>query len=129
MRFAGRIGAIGRDRTMKKIVVLAVILFLALVTVAESQGKTPPRPPWVIVEQKVICPLSNERVPQYIFKGRTMWGQRWTIFTNSTDDFEWVSPGLVYRCFEEWDGDRWCPDGMIERMTTIFLPEVHRGRN
>ena len=110
---------------MKKTIVLAVILFLVLAVLAEATDKTPPRPPWVIVERKVICNV-RDGLPQYDIKGRTMWGQRWTIFTNSTSDFEWVAPGLVYRCFEEWDGDRWCPDGMIERMTTVFLPEVHK---
>jgi hypothetical protein len=106
--------------------VFLILLAVGYAGKVEAQEKTPPRPPWVIVEQKVICPLSNGRIPQYIFKGRTLWGQRWTIFTNSTDDFEWVSPGLVYRCFEEFTGSRWCSDGMIERMRVTYLPEVHR---
>ena len=110
----------------KRFLVFLILLIVGYAGKVEAQDKTPPRPPWVIVERKVICPLSNERVPQYIFKGRTLWGQRWTIFTNSTSDFEWVAPGLVYRCFEEWTGSRWCPDGMIERMTTVFLPEIHK---
>ena len=110
-------------------IVLVFFLILAatvLGSVAEGQNKTPPRPPWVIVERKVVCDVSNGGLPQYSIRGRTLWGQRWTIFTNSTSDFESVSVGLVYRCTEEWDGDRWCPGGAILQMLTTLLPEVRK---
>lgn len=110
---------------MKKISMIAAVAFLVMVVVAEAQDKTPPRPPWVVVERKSIHDV-RDGVPQYSIRGRTLWGQRWTIFTHSTSDFESVSPGLVYRCYEEWDGDRWCPDGMVEGMLTIHLPEVYK---
>ena len=108
------------------LVFFLILSMIVLGSVAEGQNKTPPRPPWVVVERKVICNISDSGLPQYSIKGRTLWDQRWTIFTNSTSDFDSVSIGLVYRCTEDWDGDRWCPDGMVVQMSRTYLPEAHK---
>ena len=102
-------------------VAIVMIIILAIGgTVAEGQEEKPL--PWMLVEQTKYHGIGHLGLPEYSIKGRIVkTGQRWSIFTNSTLDFENIAVGLVYRCLGG-GREQWCPEGRIERMSVLYLP-------
>ena len=105
-----------------KTLVLLIAAMVVLVTVVEA---APPKPEpyrshWMIAETKTDYGIGRTGLPEYSITGKLLSGQRWSIFTYSTVDFENISLGLVYRCKSGKAGSRWCAEGMIVQMLSLI---------
>jgi hypothetical protein len=101
---------------------LLILIALTILT-GTSEAQQPDRlKPWVIVESKKDYGTGHLGLNEYGIKGHTMQGQRWRIFTNSTEDYLAVDTGRVYRCKDGWE--QWCPEGQIEAMQALFVPLI-----